>query len=153
MPEHNSGPTAVTVDVVLIRPGSAGREVLLVRRANEPFAGYWALPGGFVDRDEDLAEAAHRELREETGLTGIPLQQFQAFGAPGRDPRGHIVSIAFRGCVPDGAGPPRAGSDARVARWFSARALPRLAFDHSMIIRLALADVHQAEAGIAEPPA
>ncbi len=139
MRDHAITPTAVTVDVVLTRTGAGGHEVLLVRRANEPFAGHWALPGGFVEPDEDLAEAAQRELREETGVAGVALRQFHAFGAPGRDPRGHIVSIAFRGRAEDGAGPARAGSDARAVRWFSTRALPALAFDHGEIIRLALA--------------
>ena len=96
-----------------------------------PFQGQWALPGGFVDQDEDLEPAAQRELAEETGITGLRLTQMQTFGKPGRDPRGHTVSIVYLSVLdsePDGL---RAGSDAAEARWFSTDALPTLAFDHS----------------------
>jgi len=124
---------AVTVDIALLRPGHSGNEILLIRRGDAPFAGSWALPGGFVDADEDLPDAARRELFEETGLTGIALEQLRAYGTPGRDPRGHTVSIVYLGTTGSDT-QARAGSDAAEARWFRLNALPTLAFDHDEII-------------------
>jgi 8-oxo-dGTP diphosphatase len=124
---------AVTVDIALLRAGAGGDEILLIRRDKAPFAGAWALPGGFVDADEDLPDAARRELAEETGLTGIALEQLRSFGTPGRDPRGHNVSIVYRGRTAPGA-EVQAGSDAADAQWFPLEALPALAFDHAEII-------------------
>src|ERR1700754_2161507 len=86
---------SVTADAVLLYRDGERIEVLLIKRAREPFKGTWALPGGFVDQDESLERAAARELKEETGLEGIRLEQLGAFGDPGRDPRGHTVSVAF----------------------------------------------------------
>lgn len=127
---------AVTVDALVVtRPaGAAPREVLLVRRAREPFAGLWALPGGFVDEDEDLEPAAARELEEETGLRGVPLEQFRAYGRPGRDPRGRTVAIVFAAEID--AAPPVSGSDdAAEAGFFAVDAMPLpLAFDHERIV-------------------
>ena len=90
---------ALTVDIVLFHRSGVDIEVLLIKRAREPFKGRWAFPGGFVDKDESLEAAAARELREETGLHGIKLEQLAAFGDPGRDPRGHTVSVVFYGTV------------------------------------------------------
>ena len=129
---------AVSVDIALLTGRTSPRRILLIRRKNLPFQGQWALPGGFVDQDEDLEPAAQRELAEETGITGLRLTQMQTFGKPGRDPRGHTVSIVYLSVLdsePDGL---RAGSDAAEARWFSTDALPTLAFDHSNIISVAL---------------
>ena len=125
---------AVTVDVVVLSDDGA---VLLIRRKGEPFRGRWALPGGFMDIDERLAEAAARELDEETGLAGLQLQQVQAFDDPGRDPRGRTISIAFLARV-RGRPEPRAGDDAAEARWRPLDALPPVAFDHDQIIARAL---------------
>ena len=125
---------ALTVDIVLFhRSGS----VLLIKRANEPFKGLWAFPGGFVDQDESLEAAVARELEEETGLKGIRLEQIGAFGDPGRDPRGHTVSIVFGGVV-DRSIQVRAADDAADAAWHSATRPPKLAFDHKKILKLAL---------------
>ncbi|HVR44015.1 MAG TPA: NUDIX hydrolase [Thermoanaerobaculia bacterium] len=131
---------ALTVDVALVRRGGSGWEVLLIRRAREPFAGRWALPGGFVDENEPLDRAAARELKEECDVDGVELEQLRAFGDPGRDPRGHTVSIAWIGFAPD-AVRPRAGDDASGLAWFSIDRLPELAFDHDEILRVAAARV------------
>jgi 8-oxo-dGTP diphosphatase len=129
---------AVTVDIALFYSATKdNKEVLLIKRAKEPFKGQWALPGGFVDQDESLERAAVRELEEETGLRRIRLEQFGAFGDPGRDPRGHTVSIGFTACLKK-YGEVKAADDAEDARWYSVKRLPRLAFDHKKIIRAAL---------------
>lgn len=131
---------ALTVDAVVIahRHPSGGGEsavVLLVERGHPPFAGRWALPGGFVDYGEDPDAAVARELREETGLGGLALRQFRVFGAPGRDPRGHTVSIVYVAEIP-GAPPSAVGADdAKQARWIDLEALPPLAFDHDRVVR------------------
>jgi 8-oxo-dGTP diphosphatase len=127
----------VTVDIVLLRRTKAGPEVLLIKRAHEPFRGRWALPGGFVDANESLETAAARELEEETGLRGIALEQIKAFGDPGRDPRGHTISIVFAGKVDSGL-VPRAADDAADAGWHSALRPPPLAFDHDQILHFVL---------------
>jgi 8-oxo-dGTP diphosphatase len=132
---------AVTVDITLFRRGTSDRvEVLLIKRARGPFKGQWALPGGFVDDDESLEAAAARELREETGLEHITLTQLGAFGDPGRDPRGHTVSVVFT-AVLTGEVEAKAADDAEDARWHTARRPPRLAFDHKKILRAALVRV------------
>ncbi|HSB08628.1 MAG TPA: NUDIX hydrolase [Blastocatellia bacterium] len=128
---------ALTVDIVLFHPSGAEVEVLLIKRANEPFKGRWAFPGGFVDEDESLEAAAARELNEETGLADTRLEQIGAFGDPGRDPRGHTVSVVFSGILEERIAPSPA-DDAADARWHSALNPPRLAFDHGKILSLAL---------------
>jgi 8-oxo-dGTP diphosphatase len=129
---------SVTADVVLFHRAAGRVEVLLIKRAREPFKGQWALPGGFVDEGESLEAAAARELKEETGVHGIGLEQIGAFGDPGRDPRGHTVSIAFAALLKDRP-EAQASDDAEDARWHSAARPPRLAFDHKKILRLARA--------------
>ncbi|MBL8731286.1 MAG: NUDIX hydrolase [Planctomycetes bacterium] len=127
---------AVTVDTVLCTTGAGGDlRVLLIRRKHEPGAGCWALPGGFVDEHEDLPAAARRELSEETGITVRHLVQLGAYGAPGRDPRGHTVGIAFLALLAPGAVDAVAGDDAAACGWFSLRRPPRLAFDHGLMLR------------------
>ncbi len=126
---------ALTVDVVVFAPGArGGLRVLLIRRRRAPFRGRWALPGGFVDADEDLDEAARRELREETGLQVGPLQQLGAYGTPGRDPRGHTVSVVFVAGAP-AAALATAGDDASDCVWHPAGKPPPLAFDHAVVLR------------------
>jgi len=123
---------SVTVDVALVTEEKPPR-VLLIRRKADPFAGKWALPGGFVDENERLIDAARREIKEETGLDVAHLQQVQTFGDPGRDPRGWTVSVVFLGRV----GPrltPIACDDAAEAGWFPLDAPPPLAFDHAEIL-------------------
>ncbi len=128
---------ALTVDIVLLHRSAAEIEVLLIKRAREPFKGQWAFPGGFVDKDESLENAAARELAEETGLRGIRLEQIGAFGDPGRDPRGHTVSVVFAGVLEDRA-LVSAGDDASEAAWHPALEPPNLAFDHNKILSIAI---------------
>ncbi|MBI3652741.1 MAG: NUDIX hydrolase [Acidobacteria bacterium] len=128
---------AVTVDIVLFYAAKEGLEVLLVQRAKDPFKDHWALPGGFVDENEALAAAAVRELLEETQLRRAKFKQIGAFGDPGRDPRGHTVSIAFAAILK--SKPIVTGADdAKAAAWHPVKGLPKLAFDHKKIIRAAL---------------
>lgn len=128
---------AVTVDIVLFHRSNRGARVLLIKRKREPFKGCWAFPGGFIDKDESLEEAAARELHEETGLDGIELEQIGAFGDPGRDPRGHTVSVVFSALLEDQP-VPTAADDAETAAWHSVSKPPVLAFDHRKILRKAL---------------
>lgn len=125
---------ALTVDIALLRPGAGGPEVLLIRRGHVPFAGCWALPGGFVDEGEPLKAAACRELQEETGVTGVTLRQLAAFGDPGRDPRGWTVSVVFWTWLAEGEFAVQAGDDAAAVGWWPLSALPPLAFDHDRIL-------------------
>jgi len=127
---------SVTVDIVLLRFRSSGPEILLIQRKKDPFEGQFALPGGFVGLEEPLEAAAARELEEETGFSGITLQQIYTFGEPDRDPRGRVISVAFGGILSaDSCQEPRPASDARAASWHPARKLPPLAFDHNLIIQ------------------
>jgi 8-oxo-dGTP diphosphatase len=126
----------LTVDtVVLTREPTPS--ILLVQRANPPFAGNWALPGGFVDEGETVAEAGPRELGEETGLRVGPLQMLGVYDTPGRDPRGWTVSVVYLTRVRARA-EVKGGDDASDARWFAVDALPELAFDHAVIVADAL---------------
>jgi ADP-ribose pyrophosphatase YjhB (NUDIX family) len=129
---------ALTADVVLFSLRDQIVRVLLIERRSPPFAGSWALPGGFVDADEDLEPAARRELLEETGIEVGPLVQLGAIGTPGRDPRGHTVSVVFVGLDPSGRCAANAGDDASRVEWFDVRALPSLAFDHAEILARAV---------------
>ena len=116
---------------------AAGLHVLLVQRGVQPWAGAWALPGGFVQRGEGLRAAALRELEEETGLRLGWMEQLGAFGEPGRDPRGRVVSVAFLALVGMDGPAPTGGTDADAAAWVPARSLPPLAFDHGEILACA----------------
>lgn len=121
---------AVTVDAILI---SKKRSVLLIERGREPFKGKWALPGGFIEMDEELETACRRELVEETGLRVGELKQFRAFGGVNRDPRHRTISVIFYS-FPEEESEPLAGDDAAKAQWFQVDKLPELAFDHQQII-------------------
>lgn len=134
---YNYPRPALTVDILITRKTNTELEILLIQRLNHPFKDKWALPGGFVDMNETLEQAAARELAEETGLTKIELKQFKAFSTPGRDPRGHTVSMVFKGVTNNDA-KIIAGDDAKDANWFNINKLPSLAFDHDEIIGDAL---------------
>ena len=127
----------VTADIVLFTIHERRLHVLLIRRAAPPFEGRYALPGGFVLEDESVEQAAVRELREETGVEKVYLEQLYTFGEPGRDPRGRVVTVAYFALVPEAA-PVRGGSGAAAAGWFPVDKLPPLAFDHARITKFAL---------------
>lgn len=130
----------VTVDIVVFREKNTRKEILLIQRKNEPFKNQWALPGGFVDNDEDLETAAKRELREETCVVASNLQQVKAYGNPYRDPRGYMVSVVYFTTV-DSDTNAVAADDAKALQWFTVENLPDLAFDHQTIIEDTLAKV------------
>jgi len=127
---------AVTVDVVIVSTDARPR-VLLIRRKNEPFAGMWAIPGGFVDMDETLDAAARRELLEETGVRAKTLEQLATFGDPGRDPRGRTISVVYLARLDATKVNAQGADDATEAAWHPLDRLPQLAFDHAEILQLA----------------
>lgn len=133
MPSYEYPRPALTADVAAVVAGPVPR-VLLIRRGNEPFAGRWALPGGFVDEDETPEAAARREFAEEAGLE-YPgdVELLGVYGEKGRDPRGWTVSAVYLARYDAEVGA-RAGDDAADARWFGADELPELAFDHDRIV-------------------
>lgn len=130
---------SVTVDVVTFTLRDHDLKVLLIRRKHPPFAGYWAIPGGFVQMDESLEAGALRELEEETGVCDVYIEQLYTFGQPNRDPRTRVITVAYFALVPAGALPAlQAGDDAADAQWWSMYDLPPLAFDHAEILDYAL---------------
>jgi 8-oxo-dGTP diphosphatase len=137
MPKYRLPTLTMTTDIVIFSIRGERLEILLIQRGNPPFQGRWALPGGLVEEDEDLDVCARRELEEETGVTGLDLEQLHAFGAPHRDPRGRFVTVAYYTLVRPDRLKPQAASDAANLRWFAIDELPSLAFDHAQIIALA----------------
>jgi len=125
---------AMTIDAIIIAGISGEQKVLLIQRKFDPYKGFWALPGGFVGMEETLLEACQRELKEETGLSGIVLNQFYTFDAVNRDPRHRTVSTVFYGLVKQII-PVQGGDDAAQADWFPITSLPEMAFDHAEILR------------------
>ncbi len=131
---------ALTVDCIIFGwDGTRELKVLLIQRGNEPYKGQWAFPGGFVDMDEDLETAALRELEEETGMKDVFIEQLFTFGAPNRDPRGRVVSVAYFALVNLNEHKIAAADDADDAQWFAVKELPDLAFDHKKIMAAATA--------------
>lgn len=137
-------PFAVTVDLAVFTIRDGALSLLLVERGSDPYAGHWALPGGFIDPDEDAMTAARRELAEETALgeLSVHLEQLKTYSAPHRDPRMRVVSIAHVVLAPNLA-EPQAGSDAANARWWTVEDVLDedglgLAFDHAEIVQDAL---------------
>jgi 8-oxo-dGTP diphosphatase len=145
-PSHYERPS-VTVDVVALRLREPDRrsstgdlEVLLIRRKNHPYKGFWAIPGGFIEKHERLEKSAAREFREEAGVSVSPqrLVQFFTAGDPARDPRTRVISVVFLTILSERESLASAGDDAADVCWFSLFRLPRLAFDHKMILGVAL---------------
>jgi 8-oxo-dGTP diphosphatase len=129
---------ALTVDCVVFGFDAGDLKVLLIQRGLDPFRGRWALPGGFVDLTESLEDAALRELREETGLTGVYHEQLYTFGDIDRDPRGRTVSVAYYALVALEGKPIAASTDASNVAWFAINEIPSLAFDHAKILDVAV---------------
>jgi 8-oxo-dGTP diphosphatase len=131
---------ALTVDIAIvtreIRP-----KVLLIRRKNKPFAGSWALPGGFVEENERLSDAARRELKEETGIVTADIEQLYTAGEPGRDPRGWTVTVVYLAQVNRAEVKAKAADDAAEVSWYPLDELPVLAFDHASLIARARARI------------
>jgi 8-oxo-dGTP diphosphatase len=125
----------LTADVVVLAGAAEDARILLIQRGNPPFAGSWALPGGFVEQGEQVVEAAPRELAEETGLKvdAGALELLGVYDTPGRDPRGWTVSVVYIARVP-GESAVVGADDAVDARWFAMEELPELAFDHALIL-------------------
>jgi len=124
---------ALTTDAILICRKDDQYFILLIERKYDPFKGFWAMPGGFVNMDEDLVTACARELEEETGICGVTLEQFETVGSINRDPRGRTVSVVFWSkmeMMPEAFG----GDDAARAQWHCTEKLPLMAFDHLEII-------------------
>jgi 8-oxo-dGTP diphosphatase len=131
---------AVTVDCVVfgLDLDAQDLKILLIQRRGQPFAGMWALPGGFVEMDETLEQSAKRELQEETGISRLYLEQLYTFGDPGRDPRERVVTVAYYALVKLTDHAIKADTDATDVGWFAVSDLPRLAFDHAKIVSVAL---------------
>lgn len=127
----------VTVDIVIFTIQEGVLKVLLVKRRIPPFVAQFAIPGGFVREDEDLDQAALRELQEETGVSDVYLEQLYSFGKPDRDPRGRVITVAYFALISVDR-ELKAGSDAAEANWYSMGDLPVLAFDHATILNYAL---------------
>src|SRR3982751_844502 len=136
MSDRDHAQLRLAVDLAVLTVRENALQALIITRANPPFRGERALPGGFLRGGEDIPDAAVRELGEETGLDGnaLHLEQVAVYGAPGRDPRGRIVSVAYLAMMPD-LPLPTAGSDARTAAWMPVGdVLGTLAFDHDVIL-------------------
>ena len=125
---------SVTADLAVLRLVETP-EILLVQRKDPPFEGMWALPGGFMEMEETLEEAARRELTEETGIKAGEMIRFDTYDKPGRDPRGRTITQVFVMIWKEVMGIPQAGSDAKTIAWYGLSELPELAFDHDLIIR------------------
>jgi len=128
----------VTVDVVMMSLRQRDLQVLLVKRRSWPYEGLWAIPGGFVNMDESLEEAAKRELQEETGVQDVYLEQLYTFGDPRRDPRTRVITVVYFALLDAERLYVRAADDAATVGWFSVYHLPSLAFDHAKILQYAL---------------
>ncbi len=129
---------AVTVDALLFTIREGKLQLALIKRGIEPFKNRWAIPGGFVRMDEELEEAARREIEEETGVRDVFLEQLYTFGQPNRDPRTRVITIVYFALVPGEHLTLRADTDASDASWFAVDELPALAFDHNEIVEIGI---------------
>lgn len=128
----------MTVDCVVFGLDEKDLKIILIERDVDPFKGRWALPGGFVHFDESLEAAAIRELKEETGIENVFLEQLYTFGEVNRDPRDRVISVAYYALANLRDHKIKAATDARSAGWFSIDDIPKLAFDHNKILDVAL---------------
>lgn len=131
---------SVAADIVVFTIMNKKLNVLLIQRGKEPFAGYWCVPGGFVQIDEAPEDAALRELKEETGVSDVYLEQLYTFGAPERDPRGRVISISYFALVDSTKIKPKLTGDEQIQKveWFDVNELPQMGFDHKDIVSYAL---------------
>ena len=134
----------VSVDSVIFGYTEGELKVALIKRKNPPFVGMWAIPGGFMEGNETVEETACRELKEETGLDKIYLEQFHVFNKPGRDPRGLTLTVAFFALINASQCRLFASDDAAKAKWWPAYKMPALAFDHDEIYAKALESLRAA---------
>jgi 8-oxo-dGTP diphosphatase len=134
---------AVTTDCVIFGFDGIGLNVLLVERGLEPYKGRWAFPGGFLRMDETANEGALRELKEETNVDNVYIEQLQAFSDVDRDPRERVITIAFYALVRPSDYDVIGGDDAVRAKWFPIDKVPPLAFDHERILRFAMKELRQ----------
>jgi 8-oxo-dGTP diphosphatase len=128
---------ALTADCVVFGLDDEDLKILLIQRGLEPFKGQWALPGGFAMVGEDVEDTARRELQEETGLDNVYIEQLYTFGKPDRDPREHVVTVAYYALVNLLDHEVHASTDASNAAWFCIDDIPKLAFDHDTILQVA----------------
>jgi 8-oxo-dGTP diphosphatase len=119
-------------DVIVLYPGNNGMEILLIKRGNYPFKDFYAIPGGFIDMDENSHHAALRELEEETSIKAESIYFFDFKDNPGRDPRGRTLTKIYITMVDSKEA--KAGDDAKEVRWFNLDDIPNLAFDHGIVI-------------------
>jgi len=138
MPKEKYKNPSVTVDMVIFTIKDNTLNVLLIQRKNPPYQNCWAFPGGFVDYEEDIDNAAKRELEEETGIKNVELHQFHSFGTPDRDPRRRVISVAYYALAKYQDLNIKAADDAKDAKLFDLNNLPELAFDHSKVLKCAL---------------
>ena len=132
---------ALTVDIIIFAKEKDEVFVMLIQRDKQPFEGMWALPGGFMNIDETLESAAFRELKEETGITDVQLNQCYTFDAIDRDPRHRTVSVVYYGFAISKNIFFKAADDARNAKWFNVKEIPAMAFDHEQILQKAVEQI------------
>lgn len=128
---------STAADAIVFGYADGCLQILLVQRKKHPYRGWWVYPGGFIELNENPDNAVRRELEEETGVRVGKMTQLGAFGAPDRDPRYHVISIAYFGVVRPEKARPRAGDDAAYAAWHPVRKAPPLAFDHEKVLKIA----------------
>jgi 8-oxo-dGTP diphosphatase len=128
----------VTVDLVIFTVNEEQLKVLLVRRAEEPYSGFWSIPGGFLKQGESLDEAAIRVMNEKTGVKEIYLEQLYTFGEPDRDPRARVITVTYFALIPWKNLQQPESTKVRDLAWYSVDELPRLAFDHKKILNYAV---------------
>lgn len=136
---YNYPRPSVTVDLAVFAHEGKALRILMIRRKHDPFAGLWALPGGFLEMEEPVEVGARRELKEETGLeVAGPVSFLGAWGEPGRDPRGRTISLVYATILPGRPPNPQGSDDAEEAAWLDPRSLTDFAFDHDQIVKAAL---------------